>query len=308
MQRKKLVQIRERCQRRTLTSTMFPHTVRGEELGGNFRGQQLQNGQKLDLIVQLQPSDMLTEINDGRDARKVDSRLPSCTEVLRRKHETTLSYGSTSDETVVGSLLYPTYESYLRWESQTHYLASHKNPATTINASPHFAQLPHRNPFIMALHFCTPSKLSFSLTLLLPLLLSISAISSACVCPRRPFPELFSIFPTVVKAKTLSVVKISEIPTTYRFKLRVLNVFKGCRPETGIFYGESKLYGVVCQVFLRKGWIVRLVLRKPRGRLQGRPLYALGDCEEQLTWKATPIKEKRFLMMQRSLPENQCMT
>lgn len=158
----------------------------------------------------------------------------------------------------------------------------------------------------MAHHSRNSSKQQISLPLFFLLLSLLCATTFACVCPRRPFSELFAIFPTVVKAETLSVVKIADIPPTYRFELRVLNVFKGCRPSKSIFYGESRLVGVVCQVFLREGWVIRLALREPGGMLNGTQVYTLRDCEEQLLWKATPLKEKRFLRLQRSLPESRC--
>lgn len=143
------------------------------------------------------------------------------------------------------------------------------------------------------------------------LLAAIVAITSACSCPDLTFQQRYGFATNVVKAKAVSVKRFrGPAPrkiVTYIFKLRLLNVFKGCGP-TKFFYAKTMLDGGTCSSVLSKGttYLVQLPSKPTKQKKFPQRFYKFYGCYDVMAWKYISKEERRFYRKQSVKPENQC--
>lgn len=139
----------------------------------------------------------------------------------------------------------------------------------------------------------------------------VFSVSSACSCPDLTLRQRYRFATTVVKAKTVSVTLFPAKPpfnaVSYLFKLRVLNVLKGCGP-TKIFYAKTMLDGGTCSSVLSKGttYLVQLPDKPDMQEMFPESIYKFYGCYDVMDWKSLAKEERRFFWKQSVKPENKC--
>lgn len=148
---------------------------------------------------------------------------------------------------------------------------------------------------------------------LLPLavLLILVPLSAACSCPDLTFKQRYRNAAVVIRAKVLSSVKLPRTGPIggdeYRFKLKTLELFKGCSPGR-VFYARSIVNGGLCSVVLTKGSELKVQLPKSPEMQKAFPMkfYNFFGCYDTATWKNLSRKEMRFLGRQADRKRNAC--